>query len=54
MILDVIDRYEDFAGVYDEDSEYEFLRLFQSPDSPVYAGDLLLGYGVDETIPVSE
>ena len=28
MILDVIDRYEDFAGVYDEDSEYEFLRLF--------------------------
>lgn len=54
MLLDVIDRYEDFAGVYDEDSEYEFLRLFQSPDSPVYAGDLLLGYGVDETIPASE
>ena len=54
MLLDVIDRYEDFAGVYDEDSEYEFLRLFPSPDSPVYAGDLLLGYGVDETIPASE
>ncbi len=54
MILDVIDRYEDFAGVYDEETEYEFLRLFQSPDAPVYAGDLLLGYRHDETLPASE
>ena len=54
MVLDVIDRYEDFSGVYDEDSEYEFLRLFKSPDVMVYAGDLMLGYGTDESIPVSE
>lgn len=54
MVLDVIDRYEDFAGVYDEDSEYEFIRLFQTSDSPVYAGDLLLGYEMGQTIPASE
>ena len=54
MLLDVIDRYEDFAGVYDEDSEYEFIRLFQRPDVPVFAGDLLLGYGNDDTLPASE
>ena len=54
MVLDIIDRYEDFSGVYDEDSEYEFLRLFQRPDVPVYAGDLLLGYSHKESLPASE
>ena len=54
MVLDVIDRYEDFAGVYDEDSEYEFIRLFQTSDPPVYAGPLLLGYEMGQTIPASE
>lgn len=47
MILDVVERYEDFAAVYDEDSEYEFLRLFKSKDVPVYAGDLMLGFALD-------
>ena len=47
MVLDVVERYEDFAAMYDEDSEYEFLRLFRNKEVPVYAGDLMLGFAVD-------
>lgn len=55
MILDLIERYEDFAGVYDDDSEYEFLRLFRTPDVSVYAGDLLLGYDTkSSSLPANE
>lgn len=46
MLLDLVERYEDFAGVYDGDTEYEFIRLFKDSESPVYAGDLLLGYDI--------
>lgn len=55
MILDLIERYEDYSGVYDDDSEYEFLRLFKNQDVSVYAGDLLLGYDTKKSsLPANE
>ena len=53
MILNVIEEYERYATIYDEEAQYCFLDLFVSDDAPVFCD--MIGYpSYLRQVPVSE
>ncbi len=53
MILNVIEEYERYATIYDDEAQYCFLDLFVSDDAPVFCD--MIGYpSYLKQVPVSE
>lgn len=53
QVLTLINEYERYASVYDEEAEWYFLQLFEERSTPVYC-DLMGQYPYLKQIPVSE